>query len=106
MGPAHTFESVSRRPPDIEDYIDMLRRYRSWILGPTFAGLVIAVVIAFFWKDTYLAYATLRITPQQIPDRIVPSLLNIQMAERVQQMETEIRSRTTLSDIIQKPALD
>ena len=36
MGPAHTFESVSRRPPDVEDYIDIVRRYRSWIIGPTY----------------------------------------------------------------------
>jgi uncharacterized protein involved in exopolysaccharide biosynthesis len=106
MTAQQAFTSVSRRPPDIEDYIDMLRRYRSWILGPTFTGLVVAVVIAFFWKDTYLSYATLRITPQQIPDKIVPSMLSLQMAERVQGMETEIRSRTVLSDIIQKPSLD
>src|SRR6266496_3704392 len=106
MTAPQAFQAVSRRPPDVEDYIDMLRRYRSWILGPTFAGLVVAVVVAFFWKDTYLSYATLRISPQQIPDKIVPSLLSIQMAERVQQMETEIRSRTVLSDVIQRPALD
>jgi hypothetical protein len=40
--------STSRRPPDVEDYIDMLRRYRSWLIGPMFAGLVIAVVVGFF----------------------------------------------------------
>ena len=56
MGPAHTFESVSRRPPDVEDYIDMLRRYRSWIVGPMFAGLVLATVVAFLWPDTYISH--------------------------------------------------
>src|SRR4051812_39356453 len=106
MGPTHTFENVSRRPPDVEDYIDMLRRYKSWIIGPTFAGLVIATVVAFLWPDTYVSSAVMRITPQQVPERLVPSAITIQMAERLQQMQTDILSRTSLAEIIQKPSLD
>src|SRR5581483_3455759 len=106
MGAAHTFESVSRRPPDVEDYIDMLRRYRSWIIGPTFAGLVIATVVAFFWPDTYISTAVMRITPQQVPESLVPSAVNSQIAERLQAMETDILSRTSLAEIIQKPSLN
>src|SRR3954471_16418968 len=106
MGPAHTFESVSRRPPDVEDYIDMLRRYRSWIIGPTFAGLVIATVVAFLWPDTYISTAVMRITPQQVPDKLVPAVITTQMAERLSQLQTEIQSRTSLAEIIQKPSLD
>lgn len=106
MGPAHTFESVSRRPPDVEDYIDMLRRYRSWIIGPTFAGLVISTVVAFMWPDTYISTAVMRITPQQVPTNLVPTAITTQMADRLQQMQTEILSRGSLSEIIQKPSLD
>lgn len=98
--------SVTRRPPDIEDYIDMLRRYRSWILGPAFAGLVVAVVAAFLWPDTYVSAAVLRITPPQVSDRLVPTMVASQMAERLQQMETEILSRGSLQEIIQKPSLN
>jgi polysaccharide biosynthesis transport protein len=98
--------TVSRRPPDIEDYIDMLRRYRSWIIGPAFAGLVVAVVAAFVWPDTFVSTAVMRITPQQIPERLVPSVMSSQMAERLQQMQTDILSRGSLAEIIQKPSLD
>jgi polysaccharide biosynthesis transport protein len=106
MGPAQNFVSVSRRPPDVEDYIDMLRRYRSWIVGPMFAGLVISTVIAFFWPDTYISTAVMRITPQQIPDKLISSAITSDMAIRLQQMETDILSRTSLAEIIQKPSLD
>jgi polysaccharide biosynthesis transport protein len=106
MGPAHTFESVSRRPPDVEDYIDMMRRYRSWIVGPTFAGLVVATVVAFLWPDTYISTAVMRITPQQVPSNLVPTAITTQMADRLQQMQTEILSRSSLAEIIQKPSLD
>lgn len=106
MVPSHGYVSVSRRPPDVEDYIDMLRRYRSWILGPTFAGLVIAVVAAFFWPDTYISTAVMRITPPQVPEKLVPSNVTSQIAERLGAMQTEITSRGSLSDLIQRPALD
>ena len=106
MGAAQNFVSVSRRPPDVEDYIDMLRRHRSWIIGPTFAGLVIAVVVAFLWPDTFVSTALMRITPQQVPERLVPSAINSQMAERLTQMQQEILSRTSLSELIQRPALN
>jgi polysaccharide chain length determinant protein (PEP-CTERM system associated) len=106
MVPAQNFVSVSRRPPDVEDYIDMLRRYRSWIIGPMYAGLVISTVIAFFWPDTYISTAVMRITPPQVPDTLVPNTVTSQMGERLQQMQTDILSRTSLSEIIQKPSLD
>ncbi len=106
MAAADNYVNVSRRPPDVEDYIDMLRRYRSWIIGPTFAGLVMAVVVGFLWPDTFISTALMRITPQQVPERLVPSAINSQMAERLTAMQQEILSRTSLIELIQRPALN
>jgi protein tyrosine kinase modulator len=106
MTPAPNSVSVARRAPDVEDYIDILRRYRAWIAGPMFVGLVIATVVAFFWPDTYVSTAVMRVTPQQVPENLVPSAVSSQIAERLQQMETEILSRTSLAEIIQKPSLN
>ena len=106
MVPQQGYVSVSRRPPDIEDYIDILRRYRSWIVGPTFAGLVIAVVVAFLWPDTFISTAVMRITPQQISERLVPSNISTQMAERLTAMQQQIESRTSLQELIQRPSLN
>src|SRR5207302_1945488 len=91
----------------VEDYIDMARRYRSWIVGPMFAGMVVAVVWGFMVPDTFLSYATMRITPQQVSEKLITSVMNSsQLAERVNQLETEILSRSTLQEIIQRPSLD
>jgi succinoglycan biosynthesis transport protein ExoP len=106
MAAAQNYVSVSRRPPDVEDYIDMFRRYRSWIVGPMFAGLVIAVVVAFLYPDTYISTAVMRITPQQISASLVPTVVNMQMAQRLQQLQTNILSRESLRDLIMRPALD
>jgi polysaccharide chain length determinant protein (PEP-CTERM system associated) len=106
MASPQNYVNVSRRPPDIEDYIDILRRYRSWIIGPMFVGLVLAVVVAFMWPDTYISQAVMRITPQQVPENLIPSVLSTQMVERLNQMQQEILSRGSLSELIQRPSLD
>jgi uncharacterized protein involved in exopolysaccharide biosynthesis len=106
MALPQNFVTVSRRPPDIEDYIDILRRYRSWIIGPMFAGLVISTVVAFLWKDTYQSTAVLRITPQQVSEKLVPTEFSTQMNQRLNEMEQDILSRTTLEGLIKSPSLD
>src|SRR5437764_1406536 len=106
MQPSQGYVSVTRRPPDVEDYIDIIRRYRSWIIGPLFAGLVTAVVVAFLWPDTFVSSAVMRITPPQVSDRLVHSSLTIQIGERLNQMQQEILSRGSLIELIQRPSLD
>jgi polysaccharide biosynthesis transport protein len=106
MALPQNFVSVTRRPPDVEDYIDMLRRYRSWIIGPMFAGLVISTVVAFLWKDTFQSTAVMRITPQQVSEKLVPAEFSTQMTQRLNAMEQDILSRTTLEGLITTPALN
>jgi polysaccharide chain length determinant protein (PEP-CTERM system associated) len=100
MGAPQNYLSVSRRPLDVEDYIDLLRRYRSWIMGPVFAGLVISVVVAFFWPDTYVSYANMRISPQTVAAQLVPSTVSVQMAQRLDGLRTQLLSRSNLTTII------
>jgi uncharacterized protein involved in exopolysaccharide biosynthesis len=106
MGSPQNYVTVTRRQPDIEDYIDMLRRYRSWVIGPTFAGLVIAVVVAFCWPDTYESRAVMRIIPQAVPANLVEGVGMASMSQRLDQMTAQILGRTALMNIIQEPALD
>jgi len=106
MAGVSNYVTVSRRPPDIEDYIDMARRYRSWIIGPMFAGLVISVVVAFLWQDTFVSTAVMQITPQQISARLVPTDYTTQMADMLNQMQQEILSRSSLTELITRQSLD
>src|SRR6266404_1847091 len=94
--------SVPRRALDVEDYVDILRRHWMWIIGPTFAGLVISVVVAFMWPDTYLSYAVMRIVPSQVSDRIVPTNFNLHMQDRLATMQQDVTSRSKLIDMIKK----
>jgi succinoglycan biosynthesis transport protein ExoP len=106
MSAPQNFVSVSRRPPDVEDYIDIMRRYRSWIIGPTFAGLVISVVVAFWWPDMYACTAAMQIKPGSVPRDLIPSAVTGQMRDRLGQLQLEILGRDNLIAMIQDPKLD
>jgi hypothetical protein len=106
MAAPQNFVSVSRRPPDVEDYIDILRRYRSWIIGPTFAGLVIAVVAAYFAPDVYVCSATMQIRPSSVSAQLLPSAINGQMQQRLQELTLQIEGRDNLITLIQNPKLN
>src|SRR5579884_209734 len=92
--------TVPRRSMDVEDYIDVLRRHKSWIFGPTFLGLVIGVVAAFLWPDTSVSTATIRVVPPQVPEALVQTNLNMDMTNHVMAMAQTIMSRSNLTTLI------
>ena len=100
------YVGISRRSLDLEDYIDLARRHASWIVAPTFAGVVISIVVAFLWPNTYVSQAEMQITPPQISSSIVANAVNQRLNERINSMQQEVLSRTTLSTIIQDPRLN
>jgi len=92
--------TATRRPMDVEDYIDIVRRHRSWILGPAFAFLVAGVVIAFMWPDTYVSTAVIKVVPPQVPEALVQTNLNQDMTNHVMSMAQSILSRSNLTNMI------
>jgi succinoglycan biosynthesis transport protein ExoP len=92
--------SVSRRPLDVEDYIDIARRHKGWIMGPVLFTMVASVVGVYLWPDSYVSQAMVKIVPQQVPENMVQSAINQQMNDRINSMSQTILSRTTLTTII------
>jgi len=97
--------TTGRRPMDVEDVIDVIRRHKGWIIGPTFGGLVIGVVVAFLWPDTYISEATIRIVPPAVPERYVPSNVNLQIGQRIAALEQQVRTRTNILNLINQNGL-
>jgi polysaccharide biosynthesis transport protein len=93
--------SVPRRPQDVEDYIDILRRQKHWILAPLFVGLVASVIAAYMWADTYVSEAVIKVVPPQVSEKLVPTALTTELSERVNSMANNILSRTNLLNILQ-----
>ncbi len=101
MQPTQDLLSIPRRPLDVEDYVNILRRHKSWMAGPAFAALVIAVVVAYVWPDTFLSEAMVQVIAPQVPERYVPSNVNSEMSQRINQMAQTVQSRASLINIIQ-----
>ncbi len=95
-----SYGSVPRRALDVEDYIDIIRRHKAWILGPTFGAMVISVVVAFLWPDTFVSSAIIRVVPPQVPEAYVPTNVNMEMSQRINAMAQTILSRGNLTNII------
>jgi succinoglycan biosynthesis transport protein ExoP len=92
--------TVPRRALDIEDYIDIARRHKGWIFGPLFAALVVSVVGAFLWPDTYVSSATIKVIPQVVPEAYVQSNVNQLMSDRIAAITQTVLSRPVLTSII------
>lgn len=95
-----SYTTVTRRPLDVEDYIDILRRHKGWIFGPAFAAMVVAVVVAYLWPDTFVSTAVIRVVPPQIPESLVMSNINSELSQRISSMWQTISSRNNLGSII------
>lgn len=85
---------------DVEDYIDIVRRHKGWIVGPMLACLVIGVVTAYLWPDTYVSSATIRVTPPQVPENFVKMNVNQDTNAKINTIYQSVTSRTTLTNII------
>jgi polysaccharide chain length determinant protein (PEP-CTERM system associated) len=92
--------SVPRRPFDFEDYVDIMRRNRAWLLAPAFFGLVLSTVLAYSIDDTYVSDALIRLVPQQINESLVETATSQQVADHINAMAESIKSRNTLTNLI------
>lgn len=94
--------SIPRRSYDFEDYISILRRNIGWLIGPAFAGLVIATVVAYLVnrQDIFYSWANIRVTPQTISTELYKVVTTQDVADRINGMAQQIESRESLRQII------
>jgi polysaccharide chain length determinant protein (PEP-CTERM system associated) len=96
---------IVRRPLDLEDYVDLLRRHKAWIIGPLFAMLVVTVVGSYLWPDTFESQASLKVVSPTLDPSLALSPINSQLSDRINSMASTILSRTVLQTIIQSHSL-
>src|SRR5580693_2791024 len=92
--------SIQRRTLDVEDYIDITRRHKGWIFGPFLFTVVVSVVGAYMWPDSYTSTAIIRIVPQQVPTEMVQAAVSQLMEQRMGAMQQTVESRAVLTNII------
>ena len=84
-------------------------RQPKWTLrlaGFTGAGLALGIAAVYLIPGVYTSTAVMRITPAEVPDRLRAAVEPTPPAERLQQLQQQVLSRSILQKIIQKPSLD
>jgi uncharacterized protein involved in exopolysaccharide biosynthesis len=67
--------------------------------------LVISVVVAFLWPDTYLSTAIIRVVPPQVPETYVPPNTTTDMQGRINGLTQTILNRSALTSLVNKHQL-
>ncbi|HLI62864.1 MAG TPA: Wzz/FepE/Etk N-terminal domain-containing protein [Terriglobales bacterium] len=85
-----------------DDYWAIVVRRKWWILGPLFFGWLIVFASAWFLPPTYTSESTVLVEPPKVPSNLVEPNVQVDLADRVQSMSTQVLSRTRLLNLIQR----
>ena len=82
------------------DFLDILRR-RVWLIAlPPVVALFGALVYSSTLPDRYQSDMLIAIVPQRVPDAFVRSTVTLRTEERLSAIEVEVKSRTSLEQMI------
>ena len=93
---------TNRRPLDVRDYLNILRR-RKWVI--VFPTLLVGVATFFITRslpDLYRSETLILIEEQKVPEAFVRPTVQTDLAVRMQTLKQQIFSRTRLQAIIEK----
>jgi polysaccharide biosynthesis transport protein len=82
------------------DYWAIVLRRKWWILGPLFFGWLIVFASAWFLPARYVSESTILVEPPKVPSKLVEPNVQVDLADRVQSMSTQVLSRTRMLGLI------
>src|ERR1035438_893846 len=89
----------------IDEYRAMVARRKWWILGPLFFGWLLVFASTWVLPAKYASESVVLVEPPKVPKDLVAPNVQVDLADRVQSMSTQVLSRTRLLDLIQKNKL-
>jgi polysaccharide chain length determinant protein (PEP-CTERM system associated) len=85
--------------------LETLRR-RVWLLiVPPIVGLFVALIVSAYLPNLYQSEVLVAIVPQRVPDSFVRSTVTLKAEERLAAIETQVKSRTLIEQMINEYAL-
>src|SRR5262245_59636202 len=85
--------------------LQMLRR-RWWLLVmPPAIGLFAALVVSSWLPNKYQSDVLVGIIPQRVPDAFVRTTVTLMTEERLSALETQVKSRTYIEQLVNEHGL-
>lgn len=85
-----------------DEYWAIVLRRKWWILGPLFFGWAIVFASAWILPKSYISSSTILVEPPKVPSNLVAPNVEVDLADRVQSMSTQVLSRTRLLNLIER----
>ena len=85
-----------------DEYWAIVVRRKWWIIGPLFFGWAIVFASAWFLPARYASESTVLVEPPKVPGYLVAPNVEVDLADRVQSMSTQVLSRTRLLNLIER----
>jgi succinoglycan biosynthesis transport protein ExoP len=86
----------------VDEYWAMIVRRRWWILGPLFFGWLLVLASAWVIPAKYTSESVVLVEPPKVPKDLVSPNVQVDLADRVQSLGTQVLSRTRLLTLIEK----
>jgi polysaccharide biosynthesis transport protein len=86
----------------IDEYWALVVRRKWWILGPLFFGWLLVFASSWVIPAKYASESVVLIEPAKVPKDLVAPNVQVDLADRVQSMSTQVLSRTRLLTLISK----
>ncbi len=86
----------------IDEYWALVVRRKWWILGPLFFGWLLVFASSWVLPAKYASESVVLIEPAKVPKDLVAPNVQVDLADRVQSMSTQVLSRTRLLTLISK----
>lgn len=90
----------TQQPPDLNDYIAILKRRKWQLIVPAVLIFALAVVVALAMPPVYRSSATILIEQQEIPTDLVRSTVTSYADQRVQTISQRVMTLDNLGQII------
>jgi protein tyrosine kinase modulator len=84
------------------EYWAIVLRRKWWILGPLFFGWLLVFASAWVLPPRYVSESTILVEPPKVPSTLVAPNVQVDLADRVQSMSTQVLSRTRLLGLINR----
>jgi polysaccharide chain length determinant protein (PEP-CTERM system associated) len=86
----------------IEDYVGLGKRYWWIVVATTVIGAFAALMVSASEKDIYQSEMLIQIVPQRVPDAIVRSTVTVKTEDRMDSLEAQVKSRTSMERLIRE----
>src|SRR5262245_49359255 len=80
--------------------LGILRRHWLMVVVPPLVGLFVALLYSSTVKNQYQSAMLIAIIPQRVPESFVRSTVTLRVDERLDEIRTQVMSRTNLAQMI------